>query len=117
MGTTRNFYCKFFEPYLQVQQPDIHKQEGISIGAFIVDVQTIMTHNVFKFGDLFLVQFTGETLGPSSAPMYATLYFANHEINIVLLSSYLQYYGQYINDVLLFERSNRTLTMNKNAFT
>ena len=88
------------ENFLRIQQPDICKQESISIDALIAGLEIIMTHNVFKFGDTFWVQLTGTAMGTPPAPMYATLYFAIYEINTTVLFPQLKYYGRYIDDVL-----------------
>ena len=88
------------EKFLRIQQPNICKQESISIDALIAGLEIIMTHNVFKFGYTFWVQLTGTAMGTLPAPMYATLYFAIHEINTVPLFPQLKYYGRYIDDVL-----------------
>ena len=44
----------------------------------------VMNNNVFVFGDLYFLQLVGTAMGTSSACMWATLYFAIHEMNTLI---------------------------------
>jgi hypothetical protein len=60
----------------------------------------VMTHNLVQFGDTYWVQLTGTAMGTPPAPMYATLYFAIKEFD--LLSDFADsifFYKRYIDDV------------------
>lgn len=70
-----------------------------------------MTQNVVQFSDKFFIQLTGTAMGTPPAPIYATLYFAIHELK--LLRQYknnLKLYKCYIDDVLgIWIRNNNPI--------
>ena len=43
----------------------------------------IMQNNVFGFGTLYFLQLIGSAMGTSSAVMFATIYFACHEVKCI----------------------------------
>ena len=62
---------------------------------------TIMKNNIFEFGDLFFLQLLGTAMGTSAAVMWATLYYAYHEVHTILPkhSHLLLYFKRYIDDI------------------
>lgn len=65
----------------------------------LTGLEIVMTHCVFQFGPDFFVQLTGTAMGAPPAPMYATMYFAVHENNIIQkYHPHLQFYRRYIDD-------------------
>ena len=66
--------------------------------AILDGLRILMHHNVFRLEDTFFVQMDGTAMGTPPACMYATLYFAIHEIKIIKLFPQLKIYGRYIDD-------------------
>ncbi|KAL7541267.1 hypothetical protein ACHAXR_010762, partial [Thalassiosira sp. AJA248-18] len=60
----------------------------------------IMNNNIFEFGPATLEQLCGTAMGTPSACMYATVYYAFHEITVLLhkYSEYLIFYKRLIDD-------------------
>ena len=69
---------------------------------FLEMLETVMTTNVFEFGDTDWLQLKGTAMGTSCACLYATLYYALHERRLLLTkySSSLIYYQRFIDDIL-----------------
>lgn len=66
-------YCSYMHPSLQA--------------ALTSSLSILMEHNVFHFGNTFWVQLNGTTMGNPVAPMYATVFFAIHEMYTYHLTS------------------------------
>jgi hypothetical protein len=69
---------------------------------FLQVLETVMTTNVFEFGDTNWLQLKGTAMGTSCACLYATLYYALHERRQLLAkySTSLIYYRRFIDDIL-----------------
>ena len=52
--------------------------------AVISAMTTIMTNNLFEFGDMYFLQLLGTAMGTSAAVMWATLYYAYHEVHTLI---------------------------------
>ena len=74
------------------------KTIGIHNDIFICALRMVMIHNVFCFGDTYWIQLSGTAMGASPAPMYATIYFAILEQQIIPLFPECVYYHRFIDD-------------------
>jgi hypothetical protein len=87
--------------FLSVTKPDLCNTLNISLTALLEALELLMTSTTFKFGDTFWSQESGRVMGLPAAPMYATLYFAIHEIKMIpTFHKQLPLYEQYIDDAL-----------------
>lgn len=61
----------------------------------------IMKNNIFEFGDCYFLQLLGTAMGTSAAVMWATLYFAYHEVrNLIPKHGHnLFYFKRFIDDM------------------
>lgn len=61
----------------------------------------VMRNNIFEWGDSCFLQLTGTAMGTSAAVMWATIYYATHEINVILpkYRGQLLYFRRYIDDI------------------
>ena len=78
---------------------------------------TIMRNNIFEFGDCYFLQLLGTAMGTSAAVMWATLYYAYHEVHTIIPKhgNNLFYYIRYIDDVFAIWTGN--LTTDWDAFS
>ena len=62
---------------------------------------TMMCNNVFEWGDMYFLQLLGMAMGTSAAVMWATIYFANHEVHqlIPVHGVHLFYFKCFIDDI------------------
>ena len=56
----------------------------------------VMRNNIFEWGDLYFLQLLGTPMGTSATCMWATIYFAIHEMGFII--------PKYANNLLLFCR-------------
>ena len=84
--------------------------EDFPSNAVISAMTTIMKNNIFEFGDLYFLQLLGTAMGTSAAVMWATLYYAYHEVHTLLPNHghNLQYFIRYIDDILGIWTGNLT---------
>jgi hypothetical protein len=70
-----------------------------AIEAIIRGLEILMRNNLFKFGDTAWLQLTGTAMGTPPACMYATLYFAIYEMELLThFNSSVAFYRRYIDD-------------------
>ena len=74
---------------------------GFPVDAVLSAMRIIMKNNFFEFGDLFFLQLLGTAMGTSAAVMWATIYFAYHEVHTILpkYGHLLLYFKRYIDDI------------------
>ena len=75
--------------------------KGFPLEAVKVAMETIMRNNVFEWGDLFFLQKLGTAMGTSAAVMWATLYYAYHEVHCLIPKHgrHLLYFKRFIDDI------------------
>ena len=85
---------KFFELFKD-ELPD-----GFPTKLVIEAVSLVMRNNLFEFGDCIFKQLVGSAMGTPVAVQTATIYYAYHEITVLLpkYGRHLQYYGRFIDD-------------------
>jgi hypothetical protein len=77
----------------------IPEMEQVNVKALVKALKIIMNHNVFRFGDTYWAQLTGTAMGTPPACMWATLYFAIHEGNVIpQFADVLEFYRRFIDD-------------------
>ena len=47
-------------------------------------MELVLRNNIFEYGDLCFIQLLGTAMGTSAAVMWATLYYAYHEVHTIL---------------------------------
>ena len=57
---------------------------GFPLEAVLAVMEIIMTHNIFQWGDLYFLQLVNTAMGTSAAVMWATIYFAYHEVHTLI---------------------------------
>ena len=69
-----------------------------------------MQNNIFGFGTLYFLQLIGSAMGTSSAVMFATIYFACHEVKCIQSKhgNNLPYNRRFIDDIIGIWIGNHT---------
>ena len=69
--------------------------------AILEAMTIIMKNNVFEFGDCYFLQLLGTAMGTSAAVMWATIYFAYHEVHTLIPNhgQHLFYFKRFIDDM------------------
>ena len=69
--------------------------------AILEAMRIIMKNNIFEFGDCYFLQLLGTAMGTSAAVMWATLYFAYHEVFTLIPKhgAHLPYFKRFIDDM------------------
>ena len=57
---------------------------GFPLDAVREAMVLVMRNNIFEFGDLCFIQLLGTAMGTSAAVMWATLYYAYHEVHTII---------------------------------
>jgi len=70
--------------------------KGFPLGAVKEAMILVMRSNLFEYGDLYFLQLLGTAMGTSAACMWATIYYAVHEIGVLI--------PKYKPNLLLFKR-------------
>ena len=70
--------------------------EGFPLAAVTSAMELVMSNNIFVWGDSYFLQLLGTAMGTSAACMWATIYFAVHEMGSII--------PKYGNKLLLFLR-------------
>ena len=58
--------------------------EGFPLAAVKAVMELVMCNNIFEWGDCYFLQLLGTAMGTSAACMWATIYFAVHEISTLI---------------------------------
>jgi hypothetical protein len=71
------------------------------LDAILSAMVIIMKNNIFEWGDLCFLQLLGTAMGTSAAVMWATLYYAYHEVHTILPrhGTSLLYFKRFIDDI------------------
>lgn len=68
----------------------------------VIDAMVIiMKNNIFEWGDLYFLQLLGTAMGTSAAVMWATIYYAYHEVHTLIPRHgiHLHYFKRFIDDI------------------
>lgn len=78
--------------------------------AVLSAMKLIMKNNIFEWGDLYFLQLLGTAMGTSAACMWATLYYAYHEVHCLLPKHgrFLLYFKRFIDDIFGIWVGNET---------
>jgi hypothetical protein len=70
--------------------------------AVIEAMKIIMRNNLFEFGDCYFLQLLGTAMGTSAAVMWATIYYAYHEVHTLIPNhgQHLLYFKRFIDDMI-----------------
>lgn len=71
------------------------------LDAVLEAMVVIMKNNIFEFGTCYFLQLVGTAMGTSAAVMWATLYFAYHEVHTLIPNhgQHLFYFKRFIDDM------------------
>ncbi len=58
--------------------------QGFPLAAVKKSMEIVMTNNLFEWGDLYFLQLLGTAMGTSAACIWATIYYAIHEMGVLL---------------------------------
>jgi hypothetical protein len=83
---------------------------GFPLDAVLSAMCIIMRNNIFEFGDLCFLQLVGTAMGTSAAVMWATLYYAYHEVHCLIPrhGHNLLYFKRFIDDIFGIWTGNLT---------
>mgnify|MGYP000900335188 CR=1 FL=1 len=75
--------------------------EGFPLEAVIDAMKIIMRNNIFEWGSMYFLQLLGTAMGTSSAVMWATLYYAYHEVHKLIPTHghNLLFFRRFIDDI------------------
>ena len=68
--------------------------DGFPLGAVKEAMVLVMKNNIFEWGDMYFLQLLGTAMGTSAACMWATIYYAVHEMGLLI--------PKYNNNLLIF---------------
>ena len=91
---------KVMEQFLELFKEQL--PDGFPLELVMMALRLVMKNNIFEFGEDLIKQLDGTAMGTPAACIYATLYYAFHEIS-KLLTKYawhLLFYGRYLDDGL-----------------
>ena len=76
--------------------------DGFPLKAVKEAMKLIMQNNIFEWGDLYFLQLLGTAMGTSCACMWATIYFAVHEMGSLVpkFGSQMPLFLRFIDDII-----------------
>ena len=80
------------------------------LNAVLNAMTIIMKNNIFEFGDCYFIQLLGTVMSTSAAVMWATLYYAYHEVHTIISKNghNLLYFKRFIDDIFDIWTGNLT---------
>ena len=88
-----------FQSFLELNKDLI--PNNFPTNLFLTILETVMSNNIFSFGDTKWLQLSGTAMGTSAACAYATIAYGHHK-NTEILTKFapnLLYYRRYIDDI------------------